>query len=83
MSGVINSECVTNVWSWKKTGDFYKKGVAEARSLEEGYSTGDTVALVLDMDEKSITFVKNGADVFSFTGLADSVRPVISFGGDN
>lgn len=82
LSDVINSDCSHDLWSWKTTGEFHKRG-QKVSNPDARYRSNDTIAMSIDMDERTITFIKNGNDMHTFTDIAEEVIPVICFGGSN
>jgi hypothetical protein len=83
LSSYIGSDCSSRVWSWKTIGDFHKQGEVVNRGSEFGYRTGDSIGMLLDMDDKKITFIKNDKEIFTFDNIAPSVRPALCFGGSD
>jgi len=49
------------------------------------YSTGDRVGMLINMDDKSLVFYKNGNKQSKdpFMNLPESVRVAVCFGGSN
>jgi hypothetical protein len=83
LSSYIGSDCPNRIWSWKTNGDFHRNGEVMSRSSEFGYRTGDSISLLINMDEKKVTFFKNERELHTFENIADSVRPALCFGGSN
>lgn len=81
LSSYIGSDCSSKVWSWKTIGDFHKQGEVVNKGSDYGFRTGDSIGMLIDMDDKKITFIKNDKEIFTFDNIASSVRPALCFGG--
>lgn len=79
-SSCLNSDMGKDIWTWKKSGEFHKKG---SNSSGTGFATGDTISILIDMNLKEITFLKDNTEVHKFTSLCEEVIPIICFGGSN
>ena len=82
LSDVTNSENSRELWTWKTVGEFHRHGES-VKNSEGRYRTGDDVSFLLDMDEHTVAFAKNGVDLHTFPNLAAEVIPCICFGGSN
>lgn len=80
LSEYIGSDCSREVWTWKKSGEFHRKG---SNSSGAGYATNDTITMLIDADSKELTVFKNDEEIFKFTGLSQTVIPAVCFGGSN
>ncbi|CAG9335133.1 unnamed protein product [Blepharisma stoltei] len=77
----IGCECPHDAWSWKRTGEFHKKGWS--KDGFEGFKKGDEITMLIDMDLRELTFFNGTLEIFKFTGIASSVTPVVCFGSLN
>jgi len=82
LNEVINSDNSHDLWTWKTTGEFHRRGEKVTNS-ESKYRSGDSIALMINMEERSITFIKNEIELHTFNDIADEVIPVVCFGGSN
>ena len=82
LADVLNSDYSRELWCYKRPGEFHKKGHNESIS-GSNYTTGDTIAFLIDLFEHTMTCFKNGNEVYKFTDLVDEVVPCICFGGSN
>ena len=82
LNEVINSDNSHDLWTWKTTGEFHKRG-EKITNQEARYRSGDTISMLINMEERNITFAKNGVDMHTFNEVAEEVIPVICFGGSN
>lgn len=71
------------LWTWKRSGDFYRSGEQVAKGADFGFGKGDIVQVVVNCPESSVTFVKNGEIMHSFTGISEKTSLAMSFGGSN
>lgn len=80
LASVPNTDCETPVWSWKCSGELFKNGFS---TDGQPYKTGDLISMVIDMNKRELTFLKNEVEVYKFSEIASEVIPCISFGGSN
>ena len=78
-----NADITSNVWSWKKNGDFFKRGETTSKGSNYGFNTGDIVTIIANFSETSVYFYKNNELMHSFNDLGQKVILALSFGGSN
>ena len=69
-------------WMYKKTGEAHRRGFSQENS-SLAYNTGDEVGVLLDFDDHTVTFSKNGTQTFQLTELAGPVVLAACFGGSS
>jgi len=80
LSKYMGTDSPHEVWSWKRSGEFHRKGFQDDGV---GFSSGDTIAMLIDCDNRELTFFKESQEVYKFTNIAEQVIPGICFGGSN
>ncbi|CAG9334942.1 unnamed protein product [Blepharisma stoltei] len=68
-------------WTWNQGGAFIRPGVRDERSMP--YVTNDLISFLVDFGDRTITCYKNGNEVYKYTEIAESLIPVLCFGGSN
>jgi hypothetical protein len=71
-----------NCWSMQADGDMYANG--EGKGNVFSFTTGEKIGMLLDMEEKKLTYFKNGAkqSVEPFT-ICEEVHLLACFGGSD
>jgi hypothetical protein len=82
MSECVSSTCSNPAWMWKVTGEAHSPGQNYNNETLK-FATGDTIAFLLDMDQRKLSLIKGQNVVHTFSDIADNVIPVICFGGSN
>jgi hypothetical protein len=82
LNEVINSDNTHDLWTWKTTGEFHKRG-EKTPVTDAKYRTGDIVTLLINMEDRCLTCIKNNAELHTFHNIAEEVIPIICFGGSN
>lgn len=82
LNEVINSDNAHDLWTWKTTGEFHKRG-EKTPNAEAKYRTGDVVTLLINMEDRCMTCIKNTVELHTFVDIAEEVIPIICFGGSN
>lgn len=82
LNEVINSDNSHDLWTWKTTGEFHKRGEKTPNS-EAKYRAADIVTLLINMEDRCLTCIKNNIELHTFSDIAEEVIPIICFGGSN
>ena len=82
LNEVINSDNSHDLWTWKTTGEFHKRG-EKTPNAEAKYRMGDVVTLLINMEDRCLTCIKNSVELHTFSDIAEEVIPIICFGGSN
>ena len=78
----LEHDTIHYVWLWRKSGKFHKRG--EDRSIPgANYTSGDDVALLINMNNRSISYKKNDAIVYTVEGISAEVIPFMFLGEVN
>ena len=82
LNEVINSDNTHDMWTWKTTGEFHKRG-EKTPVTDAKYRTGDVVTLLINMEDRCLTCIKNNVELHTFVNISEEVIPIICFGGSN
>lgn len=82
MNEVINSDNTHELWTWKTTGEFHKRGEKTPNNSAK-YRSNDLVTLLINMEDRCLTCIKNNVEMHTFQNIAEEVIPIICFGGSN
>lgn len=82
LNEVINSDNAHDLWTWKTTGEFHKR-TEKTPNTEAKYRTGDVVTLLINMEDRCLTCIKNSIELHTFNDISEEVIPIICFGGSN
>jgi uncharacterized protein (DUF2237 family) len=63
--------------SFSTSGGYVYRGVIHQVGKDKNVQTGDVIGVLLDFDEKLVSFYRNGADAFGPNGLTYKVRCTI------
>ena len=69
--GVANSNIPGETMIYNYAGTWYNQGSATAPSNGASWTSSDVIGVALNMDDKELTFYKNGVAQGTFTGLVD------------
>lgn len=83
LSTNMSNDSGFRLWTWKKNGDFAKKGEINSKGTNFGFAKGDTLQLNINCPETTVTFLKNGETMHSFNDISEKVVLAMSFGGSN
>ena len=71
------------LWTWKKSGEFMRKGEQVVKGAEFGFAKGDVIQIVVNCPESKVSFLKNGDTMHTFPDLSERTSLAMSFGGSN
>ena len=77
----MSNNCGYSIWSYRVNGEMHSTTLVHSIHREmRKYKKGDVISMELDMDRHSITFFKNGQEMWSFTELSSHVTPFVNLG---
>ena len=82
LSECTNKDWSNSLWVYKVAGEVHRRGFSQENS-SWAYHSGDEVGMLLDFDDHTVTFTKNGTLVYQLPELVGPVVCSACFGGSN